>query len=119
MATITRHGKKRLKQRAGLHKKAAARIVDRAYTEGICRENTKGRLRKWMDGIWRYNKNAIPLLYGEKCYIFSKEQRLITIINIPADLTKDKKKMIHSGNHGRKEETTISPILVEDVNYPV
>lgn len=97
MTRLTKHGKKRMKQRGGLHGKAAERIAQKALNEGICMKQTKGRLRKWLDGkylAYPDNTERIFLIYGDKLYIFSKERTLITVIPIPADLTKDMQKMI-------------------------
>lgn len=98
---ISQHAKKRMKQRCGLHGKSAVRMGNRVLEEGIRREYTKGRLRKWIDWVCSYNPQTIPVLYGEKCYIFSECNVLITILNVPSDLTKDLKHMV---NHPEKRD---------------
>ena len=91
---VTKHAKKRLKERAGVHKRGREDYVERVMAEGILRYNTKGRLRKWMDLVWHGDNSKTPVLFGEKCYIFSRDGCLITILNLPSNLAKDRKKMI-------------------------
>ena len=97
MVNMTKHGAKRMRERNGLNMKSAVRMTDRVFRDGIRRESTKGRLRKWVDHIY-YNGEKLPVIYGDKCYVYSNDgsNLLITVLNIPADLMKDKKKMIRS-----------------------
>lgn len=95
MVNMTKHGAKRMRERNGLNMKSAVRMTDRVFRDGIRRESTKGRLRKWVDHIY-YNGEKLPVIYGDKCYVYSNDgsNLLITVLNIPADLMKDKKKTI-------------------------
>ena len=97
MVNMTKHGAKRMRERNGLNMKSAVRMTDRVLRDGIRRENTKGRLRKWEDHVY-YNGEKLPVIYGDKCYVYSNDgsNLLITVLNIPANLMKDKKKMIRS-----------------------
>lgn len=49
---VTQHGKKRLKERAGLNKKAAEKNADKAFQEGIKHSEVSGSLRKYFDGLY-------------------------------------------------------------------
>ena len=91
MASMTKHGAQRMRERNGFKAKAAERI----FADGIRRENTTGRLRKWVDHVY-YKCESLPIIYGDKCYIYTNDDknRLITVINIPSNIMKDKKKMI-------------------------
>lgn len=92
---VTNHAKERIKSRSGLKNKSIDRIVQRALDEGITHGQTKGRLKKWVDSLFFYNMTATNIrLYGDKAYIFDKNKTLITVLQIPSDLTKDLKKMI-------------------------
>lgn len=94
---ITNHAKERLKSRSGLKKKSIDRIVQRAFDEGITQSQTKGRLKKWVDGLFFYNMTATNIrLYGDKAYIFKKDI-LVTIIAIPPNIKRDLNKMIKKG----------------------
>lgn len=97
MVNMTKHGAKRMRERNGLNMKSAVRMTNRVFQDGIRRENTKGRLRKWVDHVY-YNGEKLPVIYGDKCYVYSNDgsNLLITVLNIPANLMKDKKKMIRS-----------------------
>lgn len=86
-----------MKERGGLHEKAADRITTKALKDGFKREQTKGRLRKWIDSkylAYPENQGRIFLIYGDKLYIFSKESVLITVITVPAYIRKNMGKMI-------------------------
>ena len=91
---ISRHAAKRLKERCGLNKKACERMVQKAFDEGIKHSQTKGRLNKWVTGLYFKNETANNIrLYGDKAYRFC-EETLVTVIQIPAGLMKDLKEMI-------------------------
>lgn len=91
---ISRHAAERLKERCGLNKKACERMVQKAFDEGIKHSQTKGRLNKWVTGLYFKNETANNIrLYGDKAYIFC-EETLVTVIQIPAGLMKDLKEMI-------------------------
>lgn len=93
MVEISKHAKQRIKQRVGVSPKNS-RMMDKILSNGIHRKNTKGRLRKYMDRIYNYRDNSVPLLYGDKIYVFSKDNILITVLSLPSNLQKDYKKMI-------------------------
>lgn len=91
---ISRHAAERLKERCGLNKKACERMVQKAFYEGIRHSQTKGRLNKWVTGLYFKNQSANNIrLYGDKAYIFCGET-LVTVIQIPVGLMKDFKEMI-------------------------
>lgn len=91
---VSKHAKKRMKERCGLNKKSVDRIAEKAFKEGITHGQTKGRLNKWMTKLYFANKTANNIrLYGDKAYIFCNEI-LVTVIQIPNDLIKDFKKMV-------------------------
>ena len=91
---IFRHAAERLKERCGLNKKACERMAQKAFDEGVRHSQTKGRLNKWVTGLYFRNENANNIrLYGDKAYIFCGET-LVTVIQIPVGLMKDFKEMI-------------------------
>ena len=86
MVKVTKHAEKRLIERCGLNKKSVQRIADKAFNEGFRHSQTKGSLKKWVDGLYFTNKTANNIrLYGDKAFIFTNE-RLITVIQIPSNL---------------------------------
>lgn len=91
---VSKHAEDRLKERCGFNKKACERIAQKAFNEGITHSETKGRLNKWITSLYFKNERANNIrLYGDKAYIFCDET-LVTVIQIPIDLTKDLKSMI-------------------------
>lgn len=91
---ISRHAAERLKERCGLNKKACERMAQKAFDEGIRHSQTKGRLNKWVTGLYFRNESANNIrLYGDKAYIFCGDL-LVTVIQIPVGLMRDFKEMI-------------------------
>lgn len=92
---VTEHAKKRLKERNGLNNKSIDRIAEKALNEGIRHNQTKGNLNKWVSSLFFRNMAASNIrLYGDKAYLFTKDDRLITVLQIPHSLTKNMKSMI-------------------------
>lgn len=91
---ISMHAAERLKERCGMNKKSMQRMAQKVFDEGIRHSQTKGRLNKWVTGLYFKNPKAKNIrLYGDKAYIFCGEI-LVTVIQIPAGLMKDFKKMV-------------------------
>lgn len=91
---ITKHADIRLKERCNLNKKTRNRIVEKVLKEGITHSQTKGNLNKWITSLYFKNKKANNIrLYGDKAYIFCDES-LMTVLQIPTDLTKNLKSML-------------------------
>ena len=94
-ANLTRHGEMRITKRKGLPKKAVARACSRALECGTRRADTKGRLRKYLDQKWHvYGEKAEYIVYGQDVYVFSGDEKLITVFPVPSNLAKDCKKML-------------------------
>ena len=92
---ITEHAKDRMISRLGLNKKSLLRIATKAYNEGLSHNQVKGRLRKYIDGLWFHGDgkaNNIKI-YGDKAYLF-KGNLLITVIQVPNNLTRELKNMV-------------------------
>ena len=92
---LTNHAKTRMKQRCGLSKKSSKRMAEKALECGIKHSETTGRLHKYMSGLYvaHKRKGADIRIYGDKVYIFC-EDVLITVLQVPSDLTRDMKSMI-------------------------
>lgn len=92
---ISNHAKQRLKERCGLQKKSLDRMAQRAFEQGIAHAQTKGRLNKWITKLYFQHRTASKVrIYGEKCYLFDRNETLITVMDIPNDLKKALKEMI-------------------------
>lgn len=80
---VTAHGKKRTKNRLGLSKKNADKQADKALEFGVPHAAAKGRLKKYMDGLYlRHEQGNNNRVYNRKVYIF-QGNILITILNLP------------------------------------
>lgn len=84
MAVLTNHGKKRMKERNGLPKKAVLAGADRALKRGLKREDLSGSLRRYMDSLyWQGEfKGKNVIVYGNMVYIFDR-MVLITTFALP------------------------------------
>lgn len=92
---VSKHAKKRIKERCGVSKRAAERLAKMAANRGIDRESTKGSLRKWLDEkSLRSDIGSRILVWGDKAYIFSDSNVMITCLQIPSEITRNMKKMI-------------------------
>lgn len=97
---VTRHAKKRMKERCGLNKKSTDRMAEIAYENGLKHRELTENLKKWVNSLYFYNHRANQIrLYGDKAYIFHNTE-LITVIQIPPDLKKEADKL-------RKDKTTV------------
>lgn len=92
---ISHHAKQRLKERCGLQEKSLDRMAQRAFEQGVTHAQTKGRLNKWITKLYFKNQTASNIrVCGEKCYLFDRNETLITVMDIPNGLKKDLKEMI-------------------------
>lgn len=86
MVVTTRHGRKRLRKRAGVPAKAAAKMARRAFANGITRRETYGELRTFLDNAWCSQRNCNNMrIYGSSVYMFSGEI-LVTVLTLPGRL---------------------------------
>ena len=86
-----------MKERMGLGRKAAERMAETAYFEGVDGEKTTGQLRKYISLLETVNieKGTHHKLYGEMVYCFYDYRNrkknvstgiLITVFWVPANL---------------------------------
>lgn len=93
---VSRHAKKRLKERCGLKKKSKDRIAERVFDEGITHAQTKGKLNRWITKLYFHNEMANNIrIFGGNAYIFAGET-LVTVIPVPNNIRKNMKKMIEN-----------------------
>lgn len=96
---LSNHAKSRLKQRCGFNKKAADRMSEKAFHDGIRHSETKGQLRKWTTALCLKNPQANNIrLYGDKAYIFCDEV-LVTVLQIPPELMRNYKRMLKNNEN--------------------
>lgn len=86
MAQITKHAKKRAKERAGIGKGNLSKMASKILREGVTHKECSGDLERWVTAKYlKYKKANNIRLYGEQCYIF-KNDTLITVLRIPENL---------------------------------
>lgn len=98
-AALSRHAEDRMKERNGLTRKAARRMAEKVWLEGVCREDTRGQLRKWLDQV--YDKNCMYYgrdrelrLHGDSLYVYGSGNTLVTVLKLPKPLALHWKDMV-------------------------
>lgn len=90
MGNLSKHGSKRLKERAGLPKKALARQFALALERGYRQDELTGNLKKWVvKTVFATGRPHECILYNGKCFIIDTNETLVTVINIPSNLLKE------------------------------
>ena len=86
MAVTTKHGKRRMCERAGITSGCAAKMASRILKNGFRHTDTIGDLRGYLGHCWAKHHNSNNMrVYGDKLYIYTGE-RLITVLNIPQNI---------------------------------
>ena len=89
MANITRHAKKRFKQRLGVHKGDANKNAKKALKYGIRHCDTEGSLNRYMTALFFRNRTANNIrIWNGSVYLFSGE-KLITVFHVPKKYVDD------------------------------
>ena len=112
-ARVTKHAKKRGKQRIGVKKKDVQKNAQEAMDFGITFNEAKGNLKRYMTKI--YLKNEIPnnmRVYNHRLYLF-RESLLITVLDIPPDLCR----VADSLQRKKKEQLEAKNQTQGDMNY--
>lgn len=90
---VTKHGKKRGKERMGINKGSMERQAILALERGISHSQTLGNLQKWitaqaLKGNLKMN-SCCYIVYNNKLFVFNKEKtKLVTVLNLPTSLQK-------------------------------
>jgi hypothetical protein len=86
IVSITDHAYLRAKERLSLSRGAFEKMAEKAYISGIGRMETRGRFRKYVDGLWNRKADNIRI-YGEVVYLFHRHV-LITVFALPNEFKK-------------------------------
>ena len=88
MISITKHAKKRIRQRCGLSSRSIERLSDKILTVGLSYSDCTGLLKQWMGDTYSIENTANNMrIYGDKVYIL-REEVLITVLNLPSEYMK-------------------------------
>ena len=86
--TITLHAFDRAKERLSWDNEALKHTAAKAFVDGLTHSQAKGRLRKYVDGLWLQYKSANNIkIYGEVVFFFRNET-LITVYQLPNQFKK-------------------------------
>ena len=89
---ITDHGEERVRKRVGVPKGAVQAAAERAFENGIKREETSGSLRRYLDAE-HHKENANNIrVWSEKVWIFY-DKRLVTVFPLPQKYRKTVQKI--------------------------
>lgn len=102
MAKITKHAKKRLKERTNLQSKAEMqKNLHRALKFGIRHNEAEGILKKWMDKIYLKYKIADDIrIYNGFIYIFN-HGNMITMYPVPQNINENLEQCVDAGTYSR------------------
>lgn len=82
-AYVTKHGKKRVRQRLGLNKKSVEKQAQKALDYGVSHREATGKLCQYMNGVFLMNyKPANMRVYNRMLYLF-RDNKLITVLPLP------------------------------------
>lgn len=83
---VTKHAVKRMKEKNGLPKKSSKRIAQKALEFGIKHSDSRGKLRRYMDGLFlRHGQGNNNRIYNDSVYIFQGD-KLITSFHLDNSL---------------------------------
>ena len=86
---ISRHANKRIHERINIPKSAIDKLATKALSRGITHKEATGRLSKYLDKLFlAHKKGANMRIYNQKVFIFSTDETLITVIDLPTNLKK-------------------------------
>ena len=84
----TDHAYKRAKERLRWKPKVLDKMMCKAFNEGVCHNQTKGSLNKYITKVWFRNRICNNIrIYGENLYLF-KNRTLITIYKLDNKMIK-------------------------------
>lgn len=87
MVTISEHGEMRAVERLGIPRRSVARMAARAFAIGIEREQTRGDLRRYLDGKFHNGRGATTLrVHGQSVYVFGVDGTFVTTFRLPRHL---------------------------------
>lgn len=81
------HGSSRIRERCGAKKKSALRIAENAISRGQHFSETKGSVKRWLEQQLHDKSNQI-YVYGDKAFVFSNNNILVTVLQIPSDIAR-------------------------------
>ena len=82
----SKHGKKRVRKRIGIKKKAVNKMRDAAFNKGLTHAQATGRLSRYFDKLFLEHETANNIrVYANYVWIFAGET-LVTVFPIPGNL---------------------------------
>lgn len=89
---ITNHARKRIKERAGVGKKACYRLATNAVERGVNRTQLTGSIRRYLDKLYFSHADCTDIIvYANKVFVFVKSV-LVTVMNLPSRYIKHMKR---------------------------
>ena len=85
---VTHHARERISKRIGVGKSNAESVAKKALERGLTHSDAKGRLKKYMDGLFLSHRTANNMrIYSQKVFLF-RNDILITVLPLPTNLKK-------------------------------
>lgn len=80
---ITEHAARRAKERLGLNRRALGRLAASALEDGLKVGDTRGTLRRYLEGKMILHPDCYPRIHGCHVFIFGDAAALITVWGLP------------------------------------
>lgn len=94
---LTKHAKKRTKERLGLNKSTLQKEATKAFEKGLNHRELKGSVKKLFDALYfKYQTANNIKLYSNYLYIF-KGNILLTVYPVPQPYRKKAEKLCKNG----------------------
>mgnify|MGYP003582901834 CR=1 FL=1 len=85
---VSDHACRRASERLNLNSKSFDRLAVKAFYEGIRHTETKGKLKRFIDGLHLRNRSVDNVrIYGENVFLF-QGIFLVTVYRVPTELIK-------------------------------
>jgi hypothetical protein len=91
---LTRHGRQRIGERAGVTGHGADRLAEHALALGLTHAEATGPLRRKLDHLYLEHRGAsVFRVYADRVWVFV-DRRLITVINLDQSLRRIAQKLL-------------------------
>lgn len=83
---VSKHAKKRIKERIGVPKRCSESVAQKAFDSGVSHSASKGRLKRWISKLFLEKKEADNIkIFGNHVFLF-RGKFLITVMHLPKEM---------------------------------
>lgn len=98
MIEISQHAYERAKERLGFTREALERHAARAFSAGVQHDETRGRLKRFVDALYLKERSANQTrIFAEHVFLFCNN-KLITVFELPHEFRRAAAKAVGKRN---------------------